>query len=416
MTGFLVCALAALPAGGAPVVCASTVLPGFVAEGAVNRERFSAEPGAAWKGSNDATNWWWQIQFDAPREIGAILQIVGDHPFVFRNAPTKYVWQWSADGREWFEFNETRIANEQRLFRLLRLKKSRRVQFLRLQVNAVAGDVPTVREVEFLPSPKASVEFPDWTVVVDTTEKQKLPGEGKDFIALARSSRGRETLQAQQIWVGRFDDAFVAVEPRPLCAFLSGNFKDWCEVAREPWRGTAQILKQRRLPIWASCGGAQGLAILAETGVDRPWDCPHCRDPRHPKSPIYTHIGHTRQRPCGDYSGCTFERGPHQVRQVADDPIFSGVAPEFTTMESHCGQIEWPPKGWMLIATAGTGTQTKTQCLRVKDRYIYAAQFHIEMAGAPETSQQIMANFLALAKGWGGYNLHGRPVEPPASW
>ena len=53
-----------------------------------------------------------------------------------------------------------------------------------------------------------------------------------------------------------------------------------------------------------------------------------------------------------------------------------------------------------LIAGAGAGTLTKTQCLRVKDRPIYAAQFHIEMAGTPENSRTIMANFLKLAREW----------------
>jgi hypothetical protein len=60
------------------------------------------------------------------------------------------------------------------------------------------------------------------------------------------------------------DESFVAAEPRPLCAFLSGNFKDWCEVSREPWRGIQEVLKHRNLPMWASCGGAQGLAILED--------------------------------------------------------------------------------------------------------------------------------------------------------
>jgi hypothetical protein len=133
--------------------------------------------------------------------------------------------------------------------------------------------------------------------------------------------------------------------------------------------------------MWASCGGAQGLAILAEVGVDRPWDCPHCRDPLAPRTPIYTHIGHTGTRPCGDYSACIFERGPHRVRQLTSDPVFHGLPAEFSVMESHCGQIEWPPQGWQLIATAGEGTKTKTQCLRLKDQCIYAAQFHIEMDG-----------------------------------
>jgi hypothetical protein len=181
---------------------------------------------------------------------------------------------------------------------------------------------------------------------------------------------------------------------------LSGNFKDWCQVDRETWRGTAEVLKADALPMWASCGGAQGLAILAETGVDKPWDCPHCRDPRAPKLPIYTHIGHTGVRPCGDYSACVHERGPHEIVKVGDDVVFRGLPATFQVMESHCGQIEWPPAGWSLIATAGAGTLTKTQCLRRDGLPIYAAQFHIEMSGTPENSRRIMSNFLALAKEW----------------
>lgn len=72
---------------------------------------------------------------------------------------------------------------------------------------------------------------------------------------------------------------FLKIEPRPLCAFLSGNFTDWCEVDRRAWRGVEQVLRRKHLPLWASCGGAQGLAILSEYGTRQPWDCPHCRDP-----------------------------------------------------------------------------------------------------------------------------------------
>ena len=142
--------------------------------------------------------------------------------------------------------------------------------------------------------------------------------------------------------------------------------------------------------------GAQALAILAEHGVDQPWDCPHCRDPQKPQTPIYTHIGHTAKRPCGDYTGCVFERGPHSI-QATDDPAFRGLGSEFQAMESHCGQIEWSPAGWTLIATGGAGTKTKTQFLRLTNYPIYAAQFHIEMEGTPESSRRIMSNFLKLA-------------------
>jgi hypothetical protein len=203
-----------------------------------------------------------------------------------------------------------------------------------------------------------------------------------------------------------------------LCGFLSGNFSDFCQKDREVWRGTDQIVKAGRLPIWAACGGAQGLAILADTGVDKPWDCPHCRDPQMPKSPIYGHIGHSGStlRKCGDYSECQFESGKTRVLAIADDPVLMGLEREFEIMESHCGQIEYVPAGWVHIVARGSGGKTNMQCLRVKDRYVYAAQFHIEMTGTPESSRRIMANFLQLAKDWGGYNPTAKPVAAPESF
>ena len=86
---------------------------------------------------------------------------------------------------------------------------------------------------------------------------------------------------------------------------------------------------------------------------------------------------------------------------------------EFEIMESHCGQIEYAPPGWVHIVARSSGGKTNFQCLRVKDRYIYAAQFHIEMAGTPKSSRRIMANFLQLAKEWGGYNPNAKPVARP---
>jgi hypothetical protein len=346
-------------------------------------------------------NWWWRIDFGAPRQLGAILQIQGDHEFVLQHSPRKYVWQISNDGRVWRDLEGTRVENERRLWRIFRLTPGIVARFARLKIDATQGDFPALREVEFFESPRAVIPFPAWIVAVNSTHDSTLPGHGREFIPLAQSVCS--ALGAQQIWLPDFTPEFLAIEPQPLCGFLSGSFKDWCEVDREHWRGVERVLKSGRFPIWASCGGAQGLAILAENGVDQPWDCPHCRDALHPRLPIYTHIGH--QHPaathaCGDYTDCVFERGPQGVKRLVADPVFAGLPEEFRVMESHCGQIEWAPKGWELIATAGPGTQTRVQCLRVTDRPIYAAQFHIEMEGTPETSRAIMKNFLECAASW----------------
>ena len=65
----------------------SSAVEGFAADGALDGDRFSAVSGAAWKGRAGRSNWWWQVQFDAPRVVGAILQIQGDHEFVLRSGP-----------------------------------------------------------------------------------------------------------------------------------------------------------------------------------------------------------------------------------------------------------------------------------------------------------------------------------------
>ncbi len=379
---------------------ASSLSGGSAASGARNGDRFSVEAGSLWKGATNTSHWWWQVEFDPPRAVGALLQVVGDHPFVFRNAPRNYRWQQSDDGARWVDIPGGAVASESRLYRIHRFKAGVLTRFLRLDILDAAGEAPALREVEFYSEPGASIDFPEWVVAVNVTHDARLPNHGQEFIPLARSVATEKGLSAQQVWLMSFDLAFLAVEPKPLCAFLSGSFKDWCEVDRTTWRGVHEVLQAGRLPIWASCGGAQGLAILAENGVEQPWDCPHCRDPKNPKTPIYTHIGHTAQRSCGDYSGCVFERGPGWVRALDEDPVFAHLPREFQAMESHCGQIEWAPKGWRIIAEGGQGSRTKTQCLRRIDRPIYAAQFHIEMEGTPSVSRQIMSNFLAVARGW----------------
>lgn len=383
------------------IVTASTTTKGSLAQGAVDGDRFSTALHKLWHGKPGEHSWWWQVEFTTPRPVGAILQVVGDNALVLQNAPRKYIWQSSADGQTWSDLGETAVEDERRMFRIHRLIKTQSIRALRLQMQSSAeGTAPALREVAFAADPSADFSFPPWAVVLSTTGDRKVPGEGSAFVPLAQQCEGWNTLQAQNVWLGDFREDFLNIEPRPLCAFLSGNFIDWCQQDRTLWRGVERVLKDGDLPIWASCGGAQGLAILAEYGTQNPWDCPHCRDPKNPQTPLYGHIGHTDKRPCGDYSACRFERGIYRILQITDDPVFADLPHDFPAVESHCGQIEWAPKGWQLIATAGKGTLTKTQCLRLKGRPVYAAQFHIENAGAPATSRTIMTNFLRVAKDW----------------
>lgn len=332
--------------------------------------------------------------------VAAILQRNGSHDLVVTNGPVSSWWEWSVDGRKWAEAAGARTeVKDARLLRLHRIAEPVKAKFLRLNLRGGSAAVAH-GEAIFDEAPRFA-ELDKWILIVNSTDDCRVPNHGQEFWPLARSVPGWEELKAQQVWVGDLNRALVEAEPRPLAVFFSGSFKDWCEVDRNDWKGVAEVLKTNIVPIWASCGGAQALAIISEHGVDVPWDCPHCRDVKAPRTPIYGHIGHEgAMKKCGDYSGCVFERGPHQVRKVKEDAVFAGLGEEFSVMQSHCGQIEWTPKGWELIATAGSGSKTKTQCIRRMDAPIYAAQFHIEMEGTAESSKRIMQNFLEVAEGW----------------
>lgn len=171
---------------------------------------------------------------------------------------------------DWTVLNDSRVQRERRNFRIIRLAQDRKFRHMRLKIDAVQGEFPTVREIEFIARKDQAVPFGDWIVMVNTTHESKLPNHGQEFLPLAKSSAPNSQLEAQQLWLDAFDPEFLEVEPKPLAAFLSGNFKDWCEVDRKVWRGAEDVLKRKVLPIWASCGGAQGLALLAEVGVDKP--------------------------------------------------------------------------------------------------------------------------------------------------
>jgi hypothetical protein len=324
------------------------------------------------------------------------------------------MWQLSRDGHTWNDLTETRIENENRAFRVHRLEHAVEARWFRLRIDAAttvtAG--PMLREVEFYPETDSPITFPDWVLSVNITDRPASK-DGLGHVEVLRAAVADEVILAQHVDVSCVTPEYVSIEPRPLCMFLSGSYKDWCEVDRGAYRGVEQILAQRLLPIWGSCGGCQLLAILAETGTRQPWDCPHCRNAHEPKLPIYTHI-HCAHPPgaspkCGVYDHCEFERGPHVLQIVHADPVLEGLPAtgQFTCQESHCGQVDYLPPGWTLLATHGPGGKTKNQLMKVAGHPIYAAQFHIDLGG--DHAKVLAQNFFGVARRW-----QRPPDTPPA--
>jgi len=392
-----------------PKTTASGVSEQSSVAGPLDGDRFSIKADSLWTGTQKYGSFW-QVEFAEPTAIGSILQINSDDEHLLKNAPRNYSWQISDDGRTWITLPETIVRKETRLFRIHRLRESVTTKYIRLMVNLAYGAAPALREVEFYPTVDAAISFDDWIVAVGSLEDPDNTSVAMPFVQLARQCAGWENLPAQHLWHGDFDPDFVSAEPRPLCAFFSGSFLEWCQRSREPWRGVQAVLKSRQLPMWGACGGAQVFAILEEVGVDQPWDCPRCRKPGAPLSPIYSHIGHTGDASCGDYSKSIGERGKYKLTIERHDSVFDGVPEVFEIHESHIGQIDHLPKGWHRLVTKGPGSLTVNQCLRAGEFPIYSAQFHMETYQETlETSKQIMGNFLRVAREWSFSAAKRRP-------
>jgi hypothetical protein len=401
-------------------IVASSSQPGFDPYGAYDGSRFDGNPGKCWKGMAGQGSWSWQINFSIPRQIGSVLMIMGEPgeagtelEFYQNNAPSNYKWQCSDDGYNWYDIEESVISGEKRLFRIQRFNSQIVTRHLRLAITGCAGSYPTLREVELYGDTDANIIFENWIVPVDITNEPGIPyGNTSWFVAVARRCSGWGSVQAQQMWVGDFNEAFLNVEPYPLCLFISGSFDEWCQVNRSYFTGLQEVVLNGNIPIWGSCGGAQVLGLINEPGCQNPWDCPRCRYNHNPAwSPIYRHIGYINPgiepQACGDYSNCIYESGAYLIKKMISDPVFAGLSDPFYVLESHCGELAYLPAGWSQIGGKGAGTLTNIQCFRKNDKPIYGAQFHIENDFNTDTNNnatRIMTNFLGLAQQWGGYN------------
>jgi GMP synthase-like glutamine amidotransferase len=396
---------------------------GYQSSGAYDQTRFAADLGQCWKGSYNENTWYWQIYFEQPKQIGSLLMIMGEPgqtnselQFYQLNAPLNYIWQYSNDETTWTNISETQVTNERRTFRIQRFNNEITAKYFRLSITDCIGLYPTIREIEFYSNTNSQISFDDWIVAVDITNEQDAPyGNTSWFIARARQCDNWTNVQGQQIWVDDFDEAFLYIEPYPMCVFVSGSFDEWCQVTREFFTGMQEVLVNGNIPMWGSCGGAQMMGLLLEPGCENRWDCPRCRvrENHNPAwSPIYGYIGYKNNSieplACVSYSNNVYEIGDYLITQEVGDQALNGLTNPFYGYEYHCGQLNYLPAGWTQICGAGSDTLTQMQCFRRDDRYIYGAQFHIENDSSNSTTNAnsviIMTNFLNIAHNWGGYH------------
>jgi hypothetical protein len=389
----------------------------YPASAANDGDRYSCGPGQYWRGAKGESPWTWQIDFAKPKRIAKVYQIMGSEPYVRRFAPTDYLWQRSNNGTSWHDIPGSAVTGDTRIFRVVEFAAPVRARHFRMRITAATDGAPSLREIEMFASSGDDVKSDPWFYAINIEGSIELPGYAKNFVPTAQQCAGWEKVQAQYVQAKDFKESILQPEPRPLCAFLSGSTRDWCEVDRRDYEGVEEVLRNRNLPMWASCGGSQLLLLLTAYGTKVPWICPHCEWNRPdyyktaPQPFIYGHLHCEGHPKCSEYDK-VMERGDYDLKKLLPDPALSGVPDLFNIAESHEGEIKWLPGSWVLIATKGPKGLTVNQIMRVRNRYIYAAQCHIELGGRDRLA--LCKNFLDLAKSWGGYNPNGKNVADPA--
>lgn len=389
----------------------------FPASAANDGDRYSCGKGQYWRGAKGEAPWTWQIDFGGPRRIAKVYQIMGSGPHIRHHTPTDYLWQWSNDLTSWKDIPGSALTGDTRIFRIVESATAVTARYFRIKIASATDDEPSLREIEMFANSTDQVRNDPWFYAANINASNELPSYAANFVPTARQCSEWGNVQAQFLWVKDFNESILQPEPRPLCAFLGGSIPDWCQRERSEFVGLEEVLRNRNLPLWGSCGGGQILLILEQHGTSLSWICPHCEWSRPdyyltaPKPFIYGHIqcqGHTK---CGEYK-CVMEKGDYDLAKVLPDPVLSGLPDPFNLNESHMGELKWLPKSWVLIATKGSKGLTVNQIMRVRNRYIYAAQPHMENGGRDRLS--LCKNFLDLAKSWGGYNPKGKDAPDPA--
>ena len=165
------------------------------------------------------------------------------------------------------------MENERRMYRLHRLPRAFEARHVRVLFSSTGGAPPAIREIEVYRRTDQHIEFPPWFFSVSSENERRLT-TCHQFLELARSCDGWGGVTAQYLWHGDYDLELATAEPRPVCAFFTGSYRDWCEVDRSTWKGVETVLRSGKVPMWASCGGGQVFGILSDTGCNHPWELP----------------------------------------------------------------------------------------------------------------------------------------------
>ena len=298
---------------------------------------------------------------------------------------TEYEWQCSQDNRTWETIRETRRRGADGFKGEFVLDGSPvTARYFRLLITGWVGPAPRVHEVTFYTPgspPVPRVPDTDYVLVIGNyqADQRNVNTTFRDVV-LGRNGHAPLPWALGVVEVPHYAISLEILERlarKPVAIFLTG-FGRWSEMLPQfEYNGVYEIIREAKIPIFASCGGHQ-LLVQQE-------DFTFARDTGR------SYYTASVQDLAGDIP---------PVHMQKQDPIFAGMVDPFYAPQYHSWTVDVLPADFEVLATSRDARGfICNEVIRAKDRLVYGVQFHPEMGHPWNAAKPMLVNFLRMALG-----------------
>ncbi len=273
--------------------------------------------------------------------------------------------QSSSDGKKWQTISATTTKNNETFRNILNFPAVK-ARYFRLLITSFTGYAAQINEIILYspgqPKPPI-VPKEDYVLIIGNEHN------GFTFTELAKYISDLP-LKLKTVVVPCYEasmEMLVKLPHQPVAIVLSGNNADYPNEPMFEYNGEFEIIRETNLPLLGICAGHQFLAAA---------------------------YGYTRIRSMGwsDISAMEPRNKMTRIKIDKKDPIFEGLAKDFTAPEVHSWAVAEPGSEFEVIASS-----TYTQVQKSTKRFIYGTQFHPEIKVPYNHGKKLLENFLKMA-------------------
>lgn len=278
-----------------------------------------------------------------------------------------FVLESSHDGKKWHAIAATETKNNETFRNILDFPPVK-ARYFRLLVKSFTGYAAQINEIIlYSPGrpPLPSVPKEKYVLIIGNEHN------GYTFTELAKYIEALP-FKLKTVTVPCFEasmEMLLKLSPQPVAVVLSGNNADYPNMPMFEYNGEFEIIRETNLPLLGICAGHQFLAAA---------------------------YGYTRIRSMGwsDISAMEPKSKMTRIKITKSDPIFEGLAKDFTAPEVHSWAVAEPAEEFEVLASS-----TYIQVIKSTKRFIYGVQFHPEIKASYNHGKRVLENFLKMSLG-----------------